>query len=163
MDAKELMKYDWVMNDRIGVCQVIGLPREVKDYPIEITVMYPAEGFMEIRNIGEHYIQPVELTPEILEKNYGKETQVGISDKPCWGEMGAIWSTMLWKCENSFWLEVSTIAGGFVKKHILYVHELQHALRLSGKTLPTAPTAFAWLTDRYCDKETFLKINRNKQ
>ena len=69
MEAKELMKYDWVMNDRIGVCQVIGLPREVKDYPIEITVMYPAEGFTEIRNIGEHYIQPVELTQEILEEN----------------------------------------------------------------------------------------------
>jgi hypothetical protein len=77
-------------------------------------------------------LEPIPLTPEILEKNYGKETQVGISDKPCWGEMGAIWSTMLWKCENSFWLEVNTIAGGFVKKHIRYVHELQHALRLCG-------------------------------
>ena len=77
-------------------------------------------------------IEPIPLTPEILKKNYGKEMRVGISDKPCWGEMGAIWSTMLWKCENSFWLEVSTIADGFVKKHILYVHELQHALRLAG-------------------------------
>ncbi len=83
-------------------------------------------------SIKEEDLVPIPLTQEILEKNYGKETQVGISDKPCWGEMGAIWSTMLWKCENSFWLEVSTIASGFVKKHILYVHELQHALRLCG-------------------------------
>lgn len=125
MKANELMIGDWVL---------------VKEVPTKVEDVDGMEGINRKWIAGcedggcirEEDISPIPITPEILEKNCGKETRVGISDKPCWGEMGAIWSTMLWKCENSFWLEVSTVVGGFVKKHILYVHELQHALRLCG-------------------------------
>lgn len=124
MEAKELMKYDWVMNDRIGVCQVIGLPREVKDYPIEITVMYPAEGFTEIRNIGEHYIQPVELTPEIMGKNCTL-----IEREYKFGEYPNILSIMY---DSSDRIRIMEGDCEYYGIEIKYVHELQHALRLAG-------------------------------
>ena len=135
MKATDLMIGDWVN-------VVVQWKPEIKYMYGEVSELLALDGCLKVRQSYDPYhdneiycicdTEPIPLTPEILEKNYGKETRVGISDKPCWGEMGAIWSTMLWKCENSFWLEVSTIAGGFVKKHVRYVHELQHALRLCG-------------------------------
>lgn len=133
MNANELMLEDWVYAkvqvDDTGTEPVYEtIPKRVSELSRGINGIYTEDT----STFAGAEILPIPLTPEILEMNYGKETRVGISDKPCWGEMGAIWCTMLWKCENSFRLEVSTIAGGFVKKHILYVHELQHALRLCG-------------------------------
>lgn len=137
MNANELMKYDWVMNDRIGVCQVIGLPREVKDYPIEITVMYPAEGFTEIRNIGEHYIQPIPLTPKILEKNgfeRRKETRVDCYDLR--QDKASVYLEIKDRIEHE-WLCVigrhyPTSWRCRLELRVHEVHELQHALRLAG-------------------------------
>lgn len=125
MKAIDLMIGDWVL--------IFGEPHKIigirtDPYPCINTDMSDTWYEWGLKDLADG----ISLTPEILEKNYGKGTRVGISDKPCWGEIGAIWSTMLWKCENSFWLEVSAIEGGFVKKHIRYVHELQHALRLCG-------------------------------
>lgn len=133
MEAKELMLGDYIY-DLYGNKAIV---RKLEDYNEHVKASGACIELVEDPEEGKTFclygqIEPIPLTPEILEKNYGKETQVGISDKPCWGEIGAIWSTMLWKCENSFWLEVSAITGGFVKKHIRYVNELQHALRLAG-------------------------------
>lgn len=124
MKATDLMIGDWV--------QSFGEPHKIigirTDTPYAYIKTDMSDTWYEfgMKDLADG----ISITPEILEKNYGKETRVGISDNPCWGELGAMWITMLWKCENSFWLEVRNTEGGFVKKHIRYVHELQHAIRL---------------------------------
>ena len=130
MKADELMIGDWVQvpcGDKQMFLKVIGICPFLSGEYYAYT-----EPIIDRQPLWMKMLEPIPLTPEILEKNHGEETRAGISDKPCWGEMGALWSTLLWKGENSFWLEVSTITDGFVKKHIKYVHELQHALRLLG-------------------------------
>ena len=96
MKATDLMIGDWV--------QSFGEPHKIigirTDTPYAYIKTDMSDTWYEfgMKDLADG----ISITPEILEKNYGKETRVGISDNPCWGELVAMWITMLWKCENSF-------------------------------------------------------------
>jgi hypothetical protein len=124
MKANELMVGDWVKFP-IGNDKVVDLPY------IEgrgICASFAASATLFPVEIDK--IEPVSLTPEILEKNgwfYPPQSIWMKLDSP-YGE--------LWGCEHTdgtLWL----YSSAELDKHdafaeIRYVHELQHALRLCG-------------------------------
>lgn len=122
MKTEELMIGDWVL---------------YREEVLKVTSLYTKRGANEI-GFGESEdfwvdisnIEPIPLTPEILEKN-GFEADDKNKDMLYWN-----WSI----CEDcvSYDKETGTIRifhtlGRLVFVHPLrYVHELQHALRLCG-------------------------------
>ena len=72
-------------------------------------------------------IEPIPLTPEILEKNGWKTT-----DRYRYN-CGGVWFDIINRGAEDFDIEVSAYDGGFAYVATIYnVHELQHALRLCG-------------------------------
>ena len=117
MTIKDLMVGDWVRNDLGETQQVVEL-REIG------AMLY----YNDVYSYDE--IEPIPLTPEILEKNgwfYPKQSSWMKLDNP---------HKELWGCihtDGTFWLYSS---GDCDKDEcfaeIKYVHKLQHALRLCG-------------------------------
>ena len=128
MKASELMIGDWVMSTHPAV------PR-----PIKVTEIGGGNVGYKYGVIQLWFIEPIPVTPEILEKNGFKlkeERKTYTTYVSVWDEISIISfafyketicgvDTML-ECEYGF-------AGGLDRIHhchIKYVHELQHALRL---------------------------------
>ena len=135
MKANELMIGDWVYTNRdyMPIAQVEAI------YPHFI---FTKDGEYEGEEIKENDIEPIPLTPEILEKN-GFEKE----------EYGLIWKSEQNVCDIngfpriyawvSFWkkgcireVEISNIDTFYKDKikqsNTYYVHQLQQALRLCG-------------------------------
>ena len=84
------------------------------------------------------YLEPIPLTPEILEKNGFKpyipenhlETVYACQDvsKSVANELYALWPYQ----DGSFYLLLRVDGKDMVRMNVHYVHQLQHALRLCG-------------------------------
>ena len=126
MKANELMIGDWVQH-RDEFNEVTG-PYEI-DLISNDEIAFKGEVFARVFN---NSIEPIPLTPEILEKNgfSGEGYNMGIvgfsveliPDKKDGYEV-FIWKDMCLQIEHGF---------THFKKYIKYVHQLQHALRICG-------------------------------
>lgn len=117
MNIKELMVGDWVKNDLGEIQQVVEL--QERGAMLFYNDIYPYED-----------IEPIPLTPEFLEKNFGEARNGGYFDGDEFYELFIIevtGSTWIIKRDN---IEFSNIPRQQVM--VSYVHELQHALRLCG-------------------------------
>ena len=132
MKAEELMRNDWVCIDNENA------PRQV-DW-----IRSGEVGLYWSQTVTPPYLKPIPLTPEILKKNgLVKRNDIDGSDfyyiKVLGGQyrftisfwfydepVGGV-KTLL-KC----WFEFNGGVNQIHKCNVLYVHELQHALRLCG-------------------------------
>lgn len=80
-------------------------------------------GDNDFRDVEAKHLQPIPLTPEILEKN-------GWEERPT----GYVFYTDGKRYDNSLWyiFGSNTFVVNTTEFQIKYVHELQHALRLCG-------------------------------
>ena len=126
MKENELMVDDWVLwkGKQVQVVSVSGVKYSFDH--IDVTLAHcNNEKVLESHDIKS--IQPIPLTPEILEKN-GFTTHIS--------HCGVKW---LWIEKQKFELAIDeengnkiTTALGLIDIEIKYVHELQHALKLCG-------------------------------
>ena len=126
MTSKDLMIGDWVK-----------LPQMLADYsPARVEEINDKGCIADGWPLLNDEIQPVPLTPEILEKNGFERTTCGVgsiiytfSDDDEYYAFAideytdSIWRVEYTNCEMSFPL---------VRIMVLFVHEFQHALRLCG-------------------------------
>lgn len=121
MKAKELMIDDWVIVDEIGCLTPIKV--------LEVGINY-AVVFDDDSETMEDYLQPIPLTAEILENN-GWSCTKG-DNKPfhdIFYHPMLDYRHRLEKCPKcGFYYQTN----GSIICGIVYVHELQHALRLCG-------------------------------
>lgn len=134
MKAEELMIGDYIKHGFGGIGKVTELSKGI------VTVydkgLDDGEGNCEV-NFAENEIQPIPLTPEILEKN-GFIKAPMVSDTPPYDkdEEGNMHFSLnekfwgWWQPNNTFLIP----ANGLGWLEFKYVHELQHALRLCGIT-----------------------------
>ena len=125
MKAEELMIDDWVYNHESNQYQRVWQ----LDYDNVVLDGYYSYDYNDI--------EPIPLTPEILEKN-GWKVKEGFVQHGNFGD-GPL---MLWHTEENKILrnfiheleisDLSTDKGFRVRIECNYVHELQHALRLCG-------------------------------
>lgn len=117
MEAKELMIGDWVKK-----------PRHDLYLPVDIDAL---------KWINDYLLEPIPLTPKILEANdaevcyescYQKKYHIWMDDETC---IEYKFSKQTEEYNN---LKIYKDGGECVNIHVLYVHELQHALRLCGLT-----------------------------
>ena len=119
MKANELMIGDWVIDGK-NIAQITSI---TCDGIIETT-------FNKSSNI--EVIEPIPLTPEILEKNGF------IGDKNvCKSKVRDDSKDELWQCEYAWYLKnlrIKNLTNSSIARlyNIMFVHELQHALRLCG-------------------------------
>lgn len=116
MEAKEVMTGDWVKyGNRFAIIQSIT--------PNECCILVSCSGSDEL--IWETYdnIEPIPITPEILEKN-------GWEERPT----GYVFYTDGKRYDNSLWyiFGSNTFVVNNAEFQIKYVHQLQHVLRLCG-------------------------------
>jgi len=122
MKATELMIGDWVF--------YIGDGEPKKRKVLEITALKQVELFdgkdwSSWFLVGEKYIEPIPLTPEILEKNgFTRYGQVYANLQQWVGKFG--------DKRKSFVQDIRTGEWGMNDVWINYVHELQHVLKLCG-------------------------------
>ena len=107
MKANELMLGDWVLCD--------GKPYQIAEIGGMVCINYEKELFAALEDI-----KPIPLTPEILEKNF--PTYEGLAWKPS-DMTGTIPAFTTIRIDEDF---------AHIEIDLLYVHELQHALRLCG-------------------------------
>lgn len=132
MKPEELMIKDWVLHDRepyqIRQLGIYGVNRDGEDYPAVCVGKPKGIGLIIERN----EIEPIPLTPEILEKNGF------IGDKNvCKTKVRDDSKDELWQCEYAWYLKnlrIKNRTNGSVARlyNIMFVHELQHAMRLCG-------------------------------
>ena len=134
MKAKDLMIGDWVLHEgepyQIRQLGIYGVDRDGEDYPAVCVGKPKGVGLIVERN----EIEPIPLTPEILEKN-----GFGVTRNMSSSRNKDVWSLHVY--ENKvfhiiehhnkrefpyFWIELGS------NSDIKYVHQLQHALRLCG-------------------------------
>ena len=130
MEAKELMIGDWVIHR--GEPAIV---YEIDEYYQRINT--EPDGYDSIKCIDISEIEPIPITPEILEKN-GWKVKKGFVQHGNFGD-GPL---MLWHTEENKILrnftheleinDLSSYKGFRVRIECNYVHELQHALRLCG-------------------------------
>lgn len=132
MKIKELSVGDWVRNPTTG-----------SNYKITSTFLNPMGEMLtaqvggegkDIRCFSEN-IEPILITPEILEKNgFVKESEVGY-ERFEWRENGSVAITLnrdSFSKSETFVLTTFKIGiNGWLLK-IEHVHQLQHAIRLAG-------------------------------
>lgn len=117
MKANELMIGDWVRND-LGEYQTVVELRE-SGAMLAYNDIYPYDA-----------IEPIPITPEILEKNFGSALN------GCYFEGDEFYELMIHEVNDGTWIikhdniEFSNIPRQQVM--VSYVHELQHALRICG-------------------------------
>lgn len=139
MEAKELMIGDWVLHEgepyQIRQLGIYGVDRDGEDYPAVCVGKPKGIGLIVERN----EIEPIPITPEILEKN-------GFKVKEPESNFKYVTTGRKYTIEFLFFGEaihgVSTVmdcevvfSGGLDRIHkcnVKYVHELQHALKLCG-------------------------------
>ena len=145
MKASELMLYDWVQHDTMGVTRVVQLdyfssikkPRE----GIGLTIRY-AEEYVGVVNTLERLVHGIPLTAEILVKNgflrhksiswgevYTYKWIVGQEDKALDVEHHFRLSPDPYEGTGFHWVpEMSAVSALCIR----YVHELQHVMRMCG-------------------------------
>lgn len=119
MKAEDLMIGDWVLHDRepyqIRQLGVYGVDRDGEDYPAVCIGKPKGVGLI----VERKEIEPIPLTPEILEKNgFVNYDEGDLRYRLSCGDIIGI-----------------DILGDFAyleDADLKYVHELQHALRLCG-------------------------------
>lgn len=133
MNEEELMVGDWVLHEgkpyQIRQLGIYGVDRDGEDYPAVCVGKPNGIGLILERN----EIEPIPLTPEILEKN-GFHKASMVSDTPPYdkdeeGNMHFSLNEKFWgwfQPNNTFLIP----ANGLGWLEFKYVHELQHALRL---------------------------------
>jgi len=132
MEAKDLMIRDWVLHEgepyQIRQLGIYGVDRDGEDYPAVCVGKPKGIGLIVERN----EIEPIPLTPEILEKNgWGYNNK----DEKFFPQTWVGGGLMLQGADDcgyrivvtSDYDDEDTNDTPFI---ILYVHELQHALRL---------------------------------
>lgn len=115
MKAKELMIGDWIMINPISYYQVEQIRMEFGELRI-----YPKDTEVFVT---ENEIMPIPLTPEILEKNGFEKWDDGwcTYDQENTGIEVAWVGTIL---------KIGGECGNLELPAVMYIHELQHALRL---------------------------------
>lgn len=143
MRANELMLGDWVLHDgepyQIRQLGIYGEDRDGKDYPAVCVGKPKGIGLIVERD----EIEPIPLTPKILEKNGFKKT-LDEDDTECYRHYnraadGYIKITLYDDGDGSWSIEIVNY-DKFDDNEIKYknefsflkIHELQHALRLCG-------------------------------
>lgn len=130
MKANELMIGDWVRQ------QGCTLPTKVAGVTANKIHTIWADGSKHSKD--EYYFDPIPLTPEILEKNgYRYEQMYGPFYRSILGDyaidreptISIGWNGRGEMCE---WDISDGKGGASYGRHLLGVHELQHALRLCG-------------------------------
>lgn len=124
MDSKDLMIGDWVLYEgepyQIRQLGIWGVNRDGEDYPAVCVGKPIGIGLIIERN----EIEPIPLTPEILEQNgFRKESYIEV--------VGGLDTYYLGEEIGSF--RIHRLQEGYYQfglAKIKYVHELQHALRL---------------------------------
>lgn len=127
MKAKELMLGDWVYNTYHK--------KNIKITPYDFFTHGHLNGHQYIMGLGTpclgRDLEPIPLTPEILEKNGFKYNDEEVYDDCIWSD-----GNIMLRLEYGFRIVVtndfddeSTNRTPFVLR---YVHQLQHALRLCG-------------------------------
>ena len=131
MKANELMIGDWVYHTKYGNCQVCVIDEGFGDDPevkIKSVNIKHKEGYdYGYRTDDTEELFPIPLTSEILKKNkFIEDTYIRTKDK-------------FYRHEpNGFRLKVNIDSEGnfYVFDNIIiqcnYVHQLQHAMRISG-------------------------------
>ena len=139
MKTNKLMIADWVLYEgepyQIRKLGIYGVDRDGEDYPAVCVGKPTGIGLVVERN----EIEPIPLTPEILEKNEFKKFPFFHIDEQhqwSWWENTLI-SVTLWCRElnddtkDGMMLKIEAPTSTLCIK-VNYVHELQHALRLCG-------------------------------
>ncbi len=120
MEANELMIGDWVLYNnqphQIRQLGIFGENRDGDDYPAVCVGKPNSIGLILERN----EIEPIPLTPEILEKN-------GFSENYREEDLSYAQS-----CGDVIGIHIYGTNGLMEEMYFKYVHELQHALRLCG-------------------------------
>lgn len=120
MEANELMIGDWVWYNnqphQIRQLGIFGENRDGDDYPAVCVGKPNSIGLILERN----EIEPIPLTPEILEKN-------GFSENYREEDLSYAQS-----CGDVIGIHIYGTNGLMEEMYFKYVHELQHALRLCG-------------------------------
>lgn len=123
MEAKELMQFDWVC---------------LEDDPTPRQVDFVRTGEVGLywnKIVTPPYIEPIPITPEILEKNgfKGDGYAILILDEQTYLDY-YYYEHRLRKhwCGVDEWENHSKVNDITFKCNCYYVHELQHALRLCG-------------------------------
>lgn len=127
MKANELMIGDWVWYSnqpyQIRELGIFGENRDGDDYPAVCIGKPNGIGLILERN----EIEPIPLTPEILEKNNWKS--YSHENTPIFGIIQGFEIVLAWM--DYYWQ--LCIDGTIYRKiKIRYVHDLQHALKLCG-------------------------------
>lgn len=128
LQVNELMIGDWVLHNRepyqIRQLGIFGVDRDGEDYPAVCVGKPKGVGLIVERN----EIEPIHLTPEILEKN-------GFYREGCasyWHEGDHDASILHWSKDKNQLIVGSPCDDYMVKMNVRYIHELQHAFRLAG-------------------------------
>ena len=119
MKAKDLMIGDWVYDTILK-----------GNTKVEMLSLSGIRGEFHEKVWNENTFEPIPLTPEILDKNgwecfdtYHKYSHYRHPKAPF---------GILRRKEGGYTIEFRDESGGLVFLFILYVHQLQHALRLCG-------------------------------
>lgn len=127
---------DLMVGDLISMGGVIRVVTGIHDKETEngvdlITTMIPGHTFPDSNlSFRASYCYPIQITPEILEKNFGKAINGGYFEGDEFYELfihEVTDGTWIIKHDN---IEFSNIPRQQVM--VSYVHELQHALRICG-------------------------------
>lgn len=132
MKAKELMLFDFVRRKKDGKVMTVVELR----YAETIAAITPDDVYYgDMEDYHESEIEPIPLTPEILEKNGFEKTRgmgetiYTFSDNTEYYAIAideysdTIWRVEYTNCEFNFPL---------IRNMVCYVHELQHCLKLVG-------------------------------
>ena len=125
MKATDIMIGDWVRNDLDEIQQV----QEIRS-DSENSVMLAYGDFY-----GFDEIEPVKLTSPILERNEFHEESTGRFIARGLDGLLIKWEVVIRKSAESMYLDIEAYSAeynNFSGAGFLFVHELQHALRLCG-------------------------------
>jgi hypothetical protein len=134
MRNNELMVGDWVyMKAHRGFdsqyIKVESIPDSSSDTHYGHIGAYPISEDMDFRDIEDSHLEPIPLTPEILEKN-------GFSQDPLNGHVFIFHEksgeVIYYEYGPKYGLTIDNQFATIQDLKIKYVHELQHALRLCG-------------------------------
>ncbi len=130
MTEKELMIGDWVLyGKRFAIIKEL-----CNGY---VTILCSINGQNEYVKVTYDNIDPITLTPEILEKNgfTAQRLENHIEIVYCLQDISkAIADEMyaLWPETYGFYLVIRRESKDMVRMNVHYVHQLQHALKLCG-------------------------------
>lgn len=130
MKANELMLGDLVLYEYNGE----KIPARVVEIYRSSALVESVSKEYEPIEIAEDKLFPVAITPEILENN-GWECFETFHRYVRYRHPEAPFDILQRKEDGGYTIEVANVKGGAAFLFILYVHKLQHALRLCGISL----------------------------